>query len=211
MSFDSKTRHGPGELADSVGSVARATLGLVRRMAIKVTSRALWQVIGHRLIDGSRETRDAEVFYGIGFWSRPKSSEKAEAIVAFVGGDAGNPVVVASRNEDARRYVQSLIGTIAEGDTVIHGSIGTPIVWLKNDGTAEIRTAGGTAVPLATLADVQALRNYVNNQFCNVGGHTHVVSGAATTTITTVASAGGTPPTPAAPPAPQGTDVLKAE
>ena len=126
MSLDSKTRHGPGELADTVGTAARATLGMIRRMAIKVTSKALWQVIGHRMLDSSRETRDAEVFYGIGIWARPKSSEKAEAIVAFLGGGAGSPVIVATRNEDARRAIEAVIGSLKEGEAILYGSSGLP-------------------------------------------------------------------------------------
>ncbi len=209
MTFDSKTRHGPGELADSVGTAARATLGALRRMAIKVTSKALWQVIGHRLLDGSRETRDAEVFYGIGIWARPKSSEKAEALVAFLGGASGAPVVVATRNEDARRAVEAVIGSLKEGEAILYGSSGLPFVHVKDDQTVEVRKAGGTAVALATLAELTALRDYVRNQFSSSAGHTHAVSGAVTTTIATVGSPGGAPTV--SPATPTGTSVIKGQ
>jgi hypothetical protein len=61
--------------------------------------------------------------------------------------------------------------------------------------------AAADAVPLATKADVQALRDYVNAQFSGAG-HTHVApSGGGTTTVTT--PVGGTPGQPA------GTTVIK--
>ena len=163
MTLDSKTRHGPGELADSVGSAARALLGSMRRMAIKVTSAALWQVIGHRMLDGGRETRDAEVFYGIGIWARPKSSERAEALVAFLGGNSGSPAIVASRNEDARRAVAAALNGgagLAEGEAVFYGS-GGALLHVKADNTAELRLPNGTAVALALKTDVSKIETAI--------------------------------------------------
>jgi phage gp45-like len=206
MPFDSKTRHGPGELADAVGATARAMSGAFRRMAIKVTSTALWQVIGHRLLDGSRETRDAEVFYGVGFWARPTSSEKAEAFVTFTAGGSGSPLIVATRNEDARRAVAAALtgGTIAEGETLIFGSPGTPIVYLKANGTVEIRLPGGAAVALATKADVDAVATFLKKQFDTALGHTHAALGSPPVVGT------GTVGTGFSVPAAAGTSVLKA-
>lgn len=66
--------------------------------------------------------------------------------------------------------------------------------------------AGGNS-PLATKADVQALRDYVYAQFCAAGGHTHAVSGSTTTAITTVASGTTAPGVP--PSNPSGTTILK--
>lgn len=209
----SRTRQGPGELAAGVGDAARILYGKLRRVTVTVTSKALWQIAGHMLLDGTRETRDAEVFHGIGLWSRPGSAERAEAFVAFGGDGTGSPMIIATRNEDARKAIAKAINAgagLKEGETVLMGSASSPILHIKADNTIELRLPGGVAVKLPTLADVQNLRDYVNNQFCAVGGHTHVVSGAATTNVATVASAGGTPPT-TAPPAPAGTTVLKAQ
>jgi hypothetical protein len=73
----------------------------------------------------------------------------------------------------------------------------------------DLRLGDASAVVLALKSDVQALRDYVNNNFCAVGGHTHAVSGAATTSIVTVGSAGGTPPS-VIPSNPTGTTKTKA-
>lgn len=169
---------------------------MLRRMSIKVTSRALWQVIGHRLLDGSRETRDAEVFYGIGFWARPKSSEKAEAFVTFAAGGSGSPLIIATRNEDARRVVAAALsgGTIAEGETLIYGSPGCAIVYCKANGTVEIRLPGGAAVSLALKSDVQEVVTKFN-------AHTHVVSGGTAAVVVGAQQAA----------APTGTSVLKGQ
>lgn len=206
MTLTSKTRHGPGELAESVGTAARATLGMIRRMAIKVTSKALWQIVGHRMLDGSRETRDAEVFYGIGIWARPKSSEKPEALVAFMGGGAGNPVIVATRNEDARRAVEAAIGSLKEGEAVLYGSSGLGFVHVKDDQTVEVRTDGGDAVELATKADLQRLRTALSTATIAVGA-------AGALAVVTVMDAGlaGAPVATTGSQWPKGTTVLKGQ
>src|SRR4051812_30111804 len=73
--------------------------GIVRRMIAKVTSKlAKWQVAGHKLLDGKIETRDAEIFQGVGFASRPKDKADAEVVVLFPGTDASAPVIVAARD-----------------------------------------------------------------------------------------------------------------
>lgn len=73
----------------------------------------------------------------------------------------------------------------------------------------QIRTPGGVATKLPTLADLNALKSYVNAQLSTTGGHIHATPSGPTTTITTVASA-GTPPTHPAP-NPTGTTVLESE
>lgn len=70
----------------------------------------------------------------------------------------------------------------------------------------EIRAGG--AERLALGQELLDLRNFVYNQFQATGGHTHVVAGAATTSIATTSGV-GTPPAPAAVPATSGgTTVL---
>lgn len=147
----SATRGGPSDHAAEISPKARDMLGRIRRMVVSVTARALWQVVGHKLFDGTTETRDAEVFSGIGFYSRPPSSGKPEAIVVFPGG-AGNPIVAATRDEKTR---QAIAGELAEGETAVYNA--SAIVFLRANGTIEIRSAGGTAQALATKADLDAL------------------------------------------------------
>lgn len=153
----SKTRSGPGEHMRAVGAEARNALGMIRRMAVTLTSRAFWQVAGHRLLDGTIETRDAEVFSGVGFYARPPADGNPEAIVAFVGG-AGSPIVIAVRDEKTR---QAVAGAIAAGETAVFNS--SSLVLIKADGTIEIRSAAGLAAPLATKADLEALKLAITN------------------------------------------------
>lgn len=173
---------------DDVSPTRRRLDGLVRRMVVKLSSGVFWQVLGHRLLDGTRETPQAEVFSGIGFYARPKASHRAEAIVVYPGGSS-NPIVIATRDEDARRAVAS----IGEDESIAFNS--STIILIKANGTVEIRAAGGTAQPLATKADVQALANYLQSMVLTVD-----VPGAVT-----VAPAPGSVPTPS------GTTVLKGQ
>ena len=169
----SATRSGPGEHAKAISPDTRGVLGKVRRFALG-TTRTLWQVLGHLLLDGRRESRDAEVFSGIGFYARPRATDRAEAIVVFTGENAASPVVVATRNEDTRSAVA---GGLAEDESAMFNS--AAIVVVKANGTVEVRLAGGVAVALATLADVQAIRSALD-------GHSHTYvpgSGTATTTM----------------------------
>lgn len=151
------TASGPGAQGAKIGTIARQLGGMVRRMAIGVTSRALWQVIGHRLIDSADiETRDAAPFSGIGFYARPPSSGKPEAVVVYTGGDGASPTIVAVRDEKTRAAVA---GQIAAGETMVFNA--AAVVYLRADGTIEIRSASGTALALPTLADVVAIKSAI--------------------------------------------------
>lgn len=150
------TRHGSKQWAHAIGREARELAGTLRRMAVKRTTGALWQVVGHLLFDGSKETRDVEVASGIGFYARPKSAGRCDAIVVFPNG-AMYPVVIATRDEDTRKKVAN---DLAEDETQVHNS--QAVVRIKANGTIEARSANGTAVPLATKADVQALRDFAS-------------------------------------------------
>lgn len=170
--------------------VARAA-GAIRRMAITFTAKALWQLAGFRMPDGSAETRQAEPFTGIGFYARPAADGKPEAIALMVG-DANTPVIVAVRDEKTRAAVA---GGVQAGETMMF----TPLamVYLTSAGTIEIRSVGGAAAALATKADVDALASWI---------HT-------TMTVTTPGAGAGpsTPGTTNAPPAAAGTTKLKGE
>jgi len=131
--------------------------GMVRRMAISLTSKVLWQLVGYRLPDGSTEVTKAEAFTGIGFFARPPSSGDPEAIVMSVG-DATVPVIVAVRDEKTRA---AIVGALKIGETAMYTD--KALVYVKDDGTIEARSGGGTAAALATKADLDALKGAFTN------------------------------------------------
>ena len=145
--------------------------GMVRRMAISLTTKVLWQLVGFRLPDGTREVVSAEVFGGIGFFARPPSSGDPEAIVVSVG-DASAPMIIAVRDEKTRA---AIAGALRLGETAVYTD--QVIVHLRDDGTIEARSAGGAAVPLATRADVAALANFVQGLLVGGTGSTPVPPG----------------------------------
>jgi hypothetical protein len=119
-------------------AVARAA-GAVRRMAITVSgAKAIWQLSGFRMPDGSTETRQAEVFAGIGFFARPAAGGKPEAIALMIN-DAKTPIVVAVRDEATRAQVA---GELAADETMLFNS--QAVVHAKANATVEIRTPTGT-------------------------------------------------------------------
>lgn len=136
----SATRHGPRELAEAVGLGQRELAGKIRRMIVSRASGARWQVQGHELLDGTIETRDVDVFAGVGFASRPSADEDVEAIVANVGG-AGQPTIIAARQEGVRR---SVAGDLEADESQVHNS--DTIIRIRANGTVEIRAAGVAAV-----------------------------------------------------------------
>jgi hypothetical protein len=182
---------------DQSSPAAREAAGLVRKMAITLTSGPQWKCRGYTLLDGQPEVRRMEPFANVGFFARPKDGANAEAIVAFPDG-ASNPVIVATRDEDVRKVVAQL----NPDETAAFNS--TTIILIKGS-TVEIRLAGGVATKLPTLADYEALRAFVNAQFAAAAGHVHATPAGATTTITLA------PAQPAFPPAATGTQVLKTQ
>lgn len=175
------------QLRDGLTRKAVHAAGMVRRMAITLTSRALWQLTGFTLLDGSRETMAAEPFLGLGIAARPSSSGKPEAIVLMIGDDAKTPVVVAVRDEATR---QAIAGALAADETALYNS--KVIAIAKADGTFEVRSKAGVAVALATKADLDALATWI---------HTAMIVNA------TGATAGTTTPPPSA----TGTTKLRGE
>lgn len=173
--------------AEATDPGKRGLRSMVRRLAIVATSRVLWQLSGVRNLDGTTEALGVEVFPGIGFYARPPASSKPEAVVVNVGG-ANAPAIVATRDEQTRKAVAD----IAEDEAAVFNSTGG--VFVKADGTIEARSAGGTAVALATKADLDALKVYLD-------AHAH-------TGVTTGVGTSG-PPSPS--PAPTGTTKLRGE
>lgn len=121
------------------GTENRGIKGMFRRLAVQVTRTAFWQLAGVLLLDQrTRETTEAEVFSGVGFYSRPKQGANAEAIVGHVGG-AENPVIIATRDEDTRKRVAK----IDQDETAAYNTVA--IMLIKKNGTIELRLAAGVA------------------------------------------------------------------
>lgn len=142
----------------------RSLHGLVRRMTLANTRRASWQLAGYRNVDGSKgETIDAEPFSGIGIYARPLATDNAEAVLVQIG-DARHSVIVATRNEQARRaIVDKLNGGsgLAENEVAIFSRAG--LLHIKADGTMEARTPSGSAELLATKQDLLDLAQVFTN------------------------------------------------
>jgi phage gp45-like len=152
-----------------------------------------------------------DLFHGIGTYARPPSGRGA-AVVLLAGGKSGAPMVVATRD------VKTLLAVlkkraVGDDEALFHNSVAG--MHVKASGELELRTHDGTAEAPATKADVDRIWRYLYAQFSTANGHTHVVSGAATTTIATVPPApsgnpAATPPT-AVPPAPVGAKKVRVE
>lgn len=151
------------ELAQSAGPRVTKLHGLVRRMAISISKQIhAWQVTGVRMLGGDEVFR-ADLFSGVGRLARPPLTGKPEAIVVMASGGADGAALVGTRDMKTaiavlrevtgRDYLEpgeSLTFTAPAGGAVIH---------MRADGTTEVRSSTGTAVELATKADVQQLRN----------------------------------------------------
>lgn len=189
----SNTDNTTKEWRDETSPERRDAMGLIRRMAIRLTEGPIWQALGHLLIDGrTQESRGAEVFGVLGFYSRPIAGANAEVVLVNPGG-AGNPIIIATRDEDLRK----LVANLNQGETAMCNR--ATVILCKPNGTVEIRLPNGTAAALATKVDIDALKSWA-------ASHTHVVAGvtAGAASVTTAT------PLPTAPVA-AGTTVLKAQ
>jgi hypothetical protein len=147
------------DFAEMIGAFRREFAGAIRRMVISRASGGIWQLAGHVLFDVTRrETREVELYPGIGTYSEPPSTGSPEAIAVQVGGP-NNPAIVATRDEATRQKIADVAGA---GDQFV-GYNSQARVWVKPDGTIEARAHAGVAVALATKADLDALRNYIAN------------------------------------------------
>lgn len=144
----------PNDFANASDPFRLRMIGAIRRMTIKLATKALWQLVGFSM-DGADEVVNSEVFAGIGFYARPKQGNKLEAIVLMVGADASTPVIVATRDEATRAAVEQAIGGFAPDTSALYNT--KSIVMAKPDGTIEARTVGGTAKALPTLLSVQQI------------------------------------------------------
>lgn len=182
---------------DLTSAQARELAGKIRRMAVSVTNvlagagtttASFWQVVGHLLLDNTtKETADAEVFSGVGFYARPPAGANAEAIVAFPGGPA-NPAIVASRDEATRKKVA---GACGQDETFVFNS--QVAIRFTASGLIQAYLVGGPVpVKLALASDVDAVGSAYNS-------HTHVETGGTTAPV----------PVPQRAPAAVGSGVLR--
>ncbi len=141
--MSSNTDDSGRERRDRVSPEMRALSGAIRRFDLGVTSGVQWKVIGYSLLEGGREVRSAEVFSGVGFYSRPKEGNNAEAI-AVMGDGASNPIIVATRDEDSRKAVAQ----IGADQSIMFNS--TTIALVKAS-TVEVRLASNPAVQSTVL------------------------------------------------------------
>jgi len=169
-------------LRDPVGRLLGT---LVETIRLGRTAGAVWQGLCH----GAR-TLQARAFQGIGITARPPSGQGI-AIAVYPEGGA-EPVIVAASNPEHVFAVQA-------DETALHNS--TTVIYIRRSGVVDIRPIDGTAVPLATLDDVRALRDYVNVQ---VRTHFHTAAGGVTGSPQV-----GQGPMPA-PPNPAGTSHVRA-
>lgn len=151
------TRDGPEELAEAVGAMARQVAGAIRRMGIGTTVDVRFQVIGHTQLDGSTETRDADVFSGLGFAARPPDDGAPEAVVVFVGEVAREPIIAAMKDEQTRAALFKLAGALAADETAMFNS--GALVVIKSTGKIQAKSAAGVAAAVTTHADMIALKN----------------------------------------------------
>lgn len=192
--------------ARETGPLMRFMKGMIRRVLVTIsTNTTKWQVRGVHNSVGGDEVFEAELFPGVGIFARGSSS--TEAVVLNVGGSKV-PVIVATRDEATRRKIASQVGP---GEAALYND--SLICILKQGGAIELRTHAGTALAVPTMADFNALRDFVRAQFSASTGHTHalVSGGIITTTIITKPSPQATPPTPADVAAAVGTTKTKLE
>ena len=187
------------DFARETSAIARRMRGLTRRMRIRSSSGAVWQVTGHRVM-GNLEAPELEPFTGVGFYSRPRPTSKADAIVITVG-DAKHQVIIATRDEDLRKLWRTELDAGADVAAMFNSAT---IVLCKPDGTVEIRSRGGTAHRLAKASELQALATAFY-------GHGHFSNGSPPTATFDPMDPPLEPPDPLGNPGQPGTDVLKGE
>lgn len=189
--------------ADATDPTRQALRTLVTRATVSLVQKgsAIWQWVGAQLgVGGEKVTSNAEAFTGIGFYAVPPSSGSPEVIVLNIAGRGTAPIIVAARDEATRAQVANLDA----GETAIFTD--KAIVYIKADGTVEIRSAGGTAEPLATKLELQLLRAALDTAVIAIGAN-----GAAAVGVAMDLAVAALPTPPAPPKWPFGTKTLKGE
>ena len=144
---------------DATNPALIAARGLVRRLAVSKAAALLWDLLGVQVGTSptARERIKAEPFYGIGIMALPSTNGAPEAIVLNVSG-AQAPVIVAAR--DAKAQQAAVPSTMVAGDVCLYSD--GAIVYVRANGTVEIRTASGEAKRLMTVDDGAALKQAIS-------------------------------------------------
>lgn len=172
-----------------------ALANLARKMITTAMSGLEWALKGFEDDDGNVERASAPVYQGGSLYRA--ASGVADALVLLLGGESGNPVVVAVRDEAVAKAVIAALNP-PDGTHVLFGPSGS-VVYFKDDETVEVRTKDGTAVQLATKNDLDVLRAALTSAAIALGA-----GGAAA--VVTACDAAVSPST-----WPVGTSVLKGE
>lgn len=158
--FDEKLRKRTGEVANRLSSMAR-------RYLIAATAGFLWRLTGGQDATGNTEEEEAEVF-SAGWLLRPKVGNRPEAYVVQTGAKSGHAAVVAIRDEVARKAIDAAVSP-ADGEGVLYASQSSGIVYIKADGTVEVRSKTGVAVKLLTAIDGAILKAATNAAVISTG------------------------------------------
>jgi uncharacterized protein (DUF885 family) len=162
-------------------------------------------VLGREAGDGSFEEDKVDVFQPVGLVANPHEYSTVESVTLFVGADGDHPVSAATL--DHRKYeIIDEVGLDAD-EVIVYTT--TSIVKIFRDSHVEIRSIDGTAVPLATKADVDALQSRLNALEQNFLGHGHPTAALGPPSPPAAVAPGAFPPT--TPATITGTQKLKAE
>lgn len=180
------------ELRWEQGPWATRIRNLIRRFACVSSDGSRWRAEG-----AEGEQDDFEVFGVAGISVRPKRGTGAECVVVNVGAGT-HKVIAATRNREVEL-------TLSHDDEIAICTSGTKI-HIRHDGKVEICSKDGKGQPLATKADVDALREFVARH-----RHEYVTTAGVAGTSTTSQVAARTPLVVDVPPMLTGTRILSAE
>ena len=178
-------------------------VGMIDRVALKTFKSVRRWIVTSWWDDEGDVDDNVEVFQGIGYVARPPEGTNAEAVLVNIGG-FDHPCLVALRDAATTAAVVKAVG-LDPDEGITHNS--KSLLKFNADGTVEIRGVNGTAVPLATKADVQALWDYLAQQFDPTTGHKHTAPGPITTTAVQPSTAPSSIPVGE----PSGTTIFKAQ
>jgi hypothetical protein len=161
-------RRGPGTFRARAGKRVLEAMNAIRKVVISTSAGSDWGILGYEFEnpDDGSTTCEGEgddpipVFQGIGITARPVGTS-AEGVMLHVGNQADHPILVAVRDEDARRAYVDAFGEVAAGELDIFNGLGTIRFLMKADGTAVVNAPGGTPVALAKLAELSLLQSTI--------------------------------------------------
>lgn len=186
------------DYAEAIGAFRREFAGAFRRMLVTRSDTGTWQTRGHTIFDPTKpETREIEVYSGIGFFARPPDGGNGEAVVAQVGGP-NNPAIIATRDESTR----ALVNDLGADEAAAYNSKAR--VHVTAGGTVDLRTHAapatdfllkGTTYRSAETTLIAALNTFVGVLSAQLGTTYPAIATAATvmqTAITTFNAAAAT-------------------